>query len=319
MVRDALRTSSAPDLDAAAEALTALASLVASGHSLTAAVAEWHEASPSRCRPDISYIQQRMLFGSSTLESDVGDQESRASLLRPVVTAAMQADRASASASVAILRGAADSLRSRAAEIAEATATTSGARLSGRMVAGLPLAFLVLTPLGGAPAFDALGVATVVTGSSFIAAGIRWMSRMTPRPAAPSAASRVVTQLATLLRSGVPGDTALAALSEQVDWEPLHFAARSCRLGLRWTDGLQASSDPHARNLARILVAGRRVGAGTVEALTRFSFELTAADRRRFETRLRRAPVLMVVPLVLCVLPGFALLTLGPFLRNVLA
>jgi type II secretory pathway component PulF len=315
MVRDALRASSAPDLDAAAEALTALASLVASGYSLTAAVAEWHEAAPSRCHPDVAYIQQRMLFGSPTVESE----ESSASLLRPVVTAALQADRASASASVAILRAGADSLRSRAAEMAEATATTSGARLSGRMVAGLPLAFLVLTPLGGAPVFDALGVATVIAGSAFIATGIRWMSRMTPRPAEPSAVSRAVTQLATLLRSGVPGDTALAALAEQVDWEPLHFAARSCRLGLSWTDGLQASNDPHARDLARILVAGRRVGAGTVEALTRFSFELAAADRRRFETRLRRAPVLMVVPLVLCVLPGFALLTLGPFLRNVLA
>jgi len=75
----------------------------------------------------------------------------------------------------------------------------------------------------------------------------------------------------------------------------------------------------YAYALGAVLDAGRRVGSGLVPALERTAEELTERDRRSFEARLRRAPVMLVIPLVVTILPGFALLTLGPFLRQLLA
>jgi hypothetical protein len=47
-----------------------------------------------------------------------------------------------------------------------------------------------------------------------------------------------------------------------------------------------------------------------------FAARRRAARSRDFDAAMRRAPVLMVVPLVICVLPSFLLLGVAPFLRG---
>jgi len=61
-----------------------------------------------------------------------------------------------------------------------------------------------------------------------------------------------------------------------------------------------------------VLIAATRDGAPLAASLERAAGEARLARRRAAETRNRKLPVLMLLPLVLCVLPAFALLTLVP-------
>ena len=61
-----------------------------------------------------------------------------------------------------------------------------------------------------------------------------------------------------------------------------------------------------------VLIAATRDGAPLAASLERAAGEARLARRRAAETRNRKLPVLMLLPLVLCVLPAFVLLTLVP-------
>lgn len=67
-----------------------------------------------------------------------------------------------------------------------------------------------------------------------------------------------------------------------------------------------------ARRPITVIVAATRDGAPLGPSLARAADEARRARRREAEVRARRLPVLMLLPLVLCVLPAFVLLTLVP-------
>jgi Flp pilus assembly protein TadB len=69
-----------------------------------------------------------------------------------------------------------------------------------------------------------------------------------------------------------------------------------------------------ARALADVLVDHLRYGVPLVPALERTSLELRLERRRAAELEARRVPVRLLAPLVACVLPAFALLTVVPLL-----
>ncbi len=69
---------------------------------------------------------------------------------------------------------------------------------------------------------------------------------------------------------------------------------------------------PSARRSVAVLIAATRDGAPLGPSLERAAAEARLARRRAAEGRARRLPVLMLLPLVLCVLPAFVLLTLVP-------
>lgn len=68
------------------------------------------------------------------------------------------------------------------------------------------------------------------------------------------------------------------------------------------------------RPLLRVLVDGLRHGAPVLAGLERLSRDGRAERRRRGEIRARRTSVRLVFPLVVCLLPAFALLTVVPAL-----
>lgn len=313
----ALPRSSSPDLSMAADAVAELASLVASRRSLKSALLEWDRVAPQPCRAAAQAFRRRMLLTyDEDTRPDVAD--GYVSLFHPIVTAAAAADRRSGSACIASLRSSAESLRSRVARLGDASASTAGAVLSGRMVAGLPLVFLLFAPIGGRPRFDGVGLTILAAGIALVLGGMRWIRRVMPTPAQPAAAIAVVRDLAAHIRSGIPVAAALSFQAAACEWAPLQRALCSVRLGISWEEALGSSGDRDARTLGTILAAAKRRGGGIAELLDEYGVELAEVDRRSFERRLRRAPVLMVLPLVFCLLPGFALLTLGPFLRSLL-
>jgi tight adherence protein C len=131
-------------------------------------------------------------------------------------------------------------------------------------------------------------------------------------------------EAADLLALAVGGGlTVPLALSTAARWSTgpvgaaLREADRRVALGARTVDVLEALparlGDP-VRPLAAALLASERYGAPLAESLDRVAREARLERRRGAEERARRVPVLLLFPLVLCVLPAFALLTVVPLL-----
>lgn len=92
--------------------------------------------------------------------------------------------------------------------------------------------------------------------------------------------------------------------------------------GSRWADALETLpmllGEP-VRPLVAAVVTSERYGAPLDESLDRLAAEVRADRRRRAEESARRVPVKLLFPLVVCVLPAFALLTVVPLLAGGLA
>jgi len=76
---------------------------------------------------------------------------------------------------------------------------------------------------------------------------------------------------------------------------------------------------PEARPLVSTLIASETDGAALLPALERIGDEARRRRRVAAEERARRIPVAILFPLVICVLPAFALLTVVPLLVGTLA
>jgi tight adherence protein C len=107
-------------------------------------------------------------------------------------------------------------------------------------------------------------------------------------------------------------------------WGPRHVArvfdaiGRATALGATLDTALAgaAAATPPVHRLTETLRSSARLGAPASSALAGLAHEVRADVRRRAETRARRVPVRLLFPLVFCVLPAFALLTVVPVLLD---
>jgi hypothetical protein len=74
----------------------------------------------------------------------------------------------------------------------------------------------------------------------------------------------------------------------------------------------RAAAGPELRPLVSTLVVAAGSGTPVGPALQRLADAERRRRRRAVEARIRRLPVLLLLPLVLCVLPAFVLMTLVP-------
>jgi Flp pilus assembly protein TadB len=88
----------------------------------------------------------------------------------------------------------------------------------------------------------------------------------------------------------------------------------ACRVGQSFDAALGelGRSESRLQPLTTALRTSARLGAPAGPALTRVSAEVRADLRRRAEARARTVPVRLCFPLVGCILPAFALLTVAP-------
>ena len=98
---------------------------------------------------------------------------------------------------------------------------------------------------------------------------------------------------------------------------------RATRAGMRLGDALYellaTRPPPEAavlRPLVTALVDADRYGTSLTASLERLSDDVRRTRQRRAEEAARRVPVKLLFPLVLCVLPAFALLTVAPVLAG---
>lgn len=83
-------------------------------------------------------------------------------------------------------------------------------------------------------------------------------------------------------------------------------------------DDLPARAGEGVRPLVAALTSAERYGAPLNAALERLADEVRATRRRRAEEAARRVPVKLLFPLVACILPAFALLTVAPLIAGAL-
>ena len=132
----------------------------------------------------------------------------------------------------------------------------------------------------------------------------------------------IVDLLAVAVAAGLSLAEAIATVARQgagVIAAEFHIAASQLALGGEMLVVLrqvgERVGDP-AGPLVALLSASHSSGAPAGPPLQRLAAELRTARRQRAEAAARRVPVKLLFPLVGCVLPAFALLTVAPLLAG---
>lgn len=89
--------------------------------------------------------------------------------------------------------------------------------------------------------------------------------------------------------------------------------------GVRLADALELAPDAlgeEVRPLVSALVSCDRYGASVGRTLDRLALDVRTATRQRAEAAARRLPVRLLFPLVTCILPAFAFLTVAPLIAG---
>lgn len=303
----------------AAEAIRALAALIRSGASERGALIGWHLDTPPAFRPELRATARRVALGDTperaiaslhgTLGPDAGSVAAMFAL-----TSAVGGDLP------AMLDRLAATIESRATAFATGRAAAAGAVLSARVVAGLPLLLLAMSPIAGAPLFDPAGITMLAAGTGFAVSGLVWMSRLAPRPPTHD---DIATTTADLASSALVGGASVHRVLDAVTQiakgpgaEELARVRRRVVLGNSWHEALERSTDEGLSALGRVTKRALELGEPVSHALGAFASSRRAAALRDFEAATRRAPVVMAAPLSLCILPAYALLGLGPYVRS---
>jgi Flp pilus assembly protein TadB len=303
----------------AAEAIRALAALLRTGASPRRALEQWHHDAPSRLRGPLRRMARKLKLGASIDQS------------LAVLHSVMGSDLSSLRGFLAVHRRVggdlaetldllAHSVERRAAAEAAGRAAGAGAILSGRVVAGLPLLMVPLAPAAHAPLFDRTGLLLLAMGGGLAVGGMVWIARLVPKPPGDDPAAVVADIISSVLQGGTGLATALEIAADHAPDEfraPMQQARRRVRLGTSWPDALIEANDESIRALSLSIGRASELGVPVADALRSFSANRRAQRLRAFDAATRRAPVWMVLPLSLCVLPAYALLGLGPYLRSI--
>lgn len=299
-------------MNAAASALRSLASLQRAGLSLRAALAEWPAQGPPSLQRDLQRIAGRARLGLSPRRAVEGCFAGPADALGIVLAVHSKLGGRLPD----MLDHLAATIESDAQARRLARAHAAGVRTSARLVAGLPLLFspMAITASPGPAEWISIAVGCALT---FV--GLRWMALLVPSPDRSGAGPRLLALLLSATLAG--GANPAAILDECADrlpgatGEQLKDARRRVRLGATWPRALSWSSDPGLQELAGLLGRCGRAGLPVTEAIALFERSTAARAAADLEAALRKAPVKMVVPLTVCVLPAFAILGAAPFLR----
>jgi tight adherence protein B len=302
------------DGDRAAEAVAALASSIRSGTPPRLALETWDSAVPADLAAAVAPVCRRLALGA-----DAAAALAAAPSLGPAAAGIGRCLRLYARVGgsfPALLDALALALRRSHETGRRSRAATSGARLSGRLVAGLPLACIPLLPGGRTLGNGVTGYVLLLGGAGLAAAGLWWIGRLVPAPVSGDPAAALADDLSVVLRAGAGLVPAFDALTDSPPAGLEEDAARIRRrvlLGRSWTAALRERGGALA-SLASVVERAASCGIPAADPLRAWAAGRRAEVRAEFERSVQRAPVLMVVPLTVCVLPSFGLLAFGPFL-----
>ncbi len=151
---------------------------------------------------------------------------------------------------------------------------------------------------------------------------VRVHVRRGPVPDPAATLPDAVDLLAVAARAGLPAPAAVVAVASRAP--PPWGAALAAVLGRtgrgeRFVDALDqlvVGGGEAAQPLRSVLRAAAEDGADLVTGLERLGADARDARRRRAEEAARRLPVRLLLPLVACSLPAFALLSIVPIVAG---
>lgn len=221
-----------------------------------------------------------------------------------------------------VVDGIARALAMRATMHHQRSAAAAASRLSGRMMALLACIFVILLPAWGRGSIGLLAACVAVAGV-LMTVGLRWMRRLTPHPPPDDPVAGLADIVGSLVAGGLPLHAALGmatvALGKSDVESHLIRAATRVELGATWPRALAHARHPDLEAFGRLVERAQRFGVPAGAALTGFAGHLREQRQRDFELKARRASVMLVLPLTLCLLPAFAILVVVPLLRSLAA
>lgn len=210
-------------------------------------------------------------------------------------------------------------LRDRAACSAELAVAASQSQLSARLLSTLPFVLLLgamlinsqfrsslLSPIVLCPLFLGLILNRI---------GWRWISTLISRAVRyePDIIGQLTEHLCVSLRTG------LSMTQSCERWRTLsptgNYVADLISAGAPLEEALLplATADPiSGKHLGHTIVEAERDGLPVLDAVMRLATDHRAQLRRQTDTRIQQLPTRLTIPLVLCVLPSFLLLSVAP-------
>jgi tight adherence protein B len=308
------RGAGAASAEDVAAAVRALAASLRSGLAPRVALMQWPESAAPGLPPALRKVARRVSLGESP-EAALATATSAIGSAAGALRRCLALHRRCGGSLPALLDGVAAAVERAEAARRRAGAATAGARLSARLVAGLPLAFVPLTSGGRVLTLGVPGASLLAAGIALAVAGLYWIGRLVPRTPDSDAAAGLADELAVALGGGIPLPSALEALAADPPGDlvgPLARVRRRTALGDTWIAALRREGRGLA-GLAQVLETTSSRGLPAAAALRAWAEVRRAESDTELRRSLARAPVLMVVPLTVCVLPSFALLAFGPF------
>jgi tight adherence protein B len=302
-----------------ADLLRTVAGHLRAGATLRGALACLYEEAPITARVPLERLSRLLALGQTVVEAlrrtrgvfEDGDAQTLISLI-----AVHERDGGDLAG---MLESLADRIDSRDMALRAAQGAGAGALLSARIVAGLPILVLLVTPGIDRSMLHGNGLLLLVTGLGLVAGGAAWMRRLVPRPEAVDDPVAIVCDVAACaLRAG---SSLHAALNGVLDACPREIrpqfekAHRLVNVGASWPEALRRSGHADLADLAASIGHAQRLGVPLATSLERWAETRRTRRLRDFEVAVRRAPVLMVLPLTLCMLPAYLILGLGPVLH----
>ena len=210
-------------------------------------------------------------------------------------------------------------LRDRAACRAELAVAASQAQLSARLLSALP--FLLL---GGAilvssqfrsSLWSPIVLCPLLIGVALNRIGWRWITTLIARAVhdGPDDIGQLTEHLCVSLRTGL----SMTLACER--WRSVSPVGSSVAdlisAGAPLEEALLPLANLHpitGKNLGHTIVEAERDGLPILDTVTRLATDHRNERRRQIDTRIRQLPTRLSIPLVLCVLPSFLLLSVAP-------
>ena len=210
-------------------------------------------------------------------------------------------------------------LRDHAACRAELAIAASQAQLSARLLSMLPFVLLggaiLVSPQFRSSLWSPIVVCPLLIGMALNRVGWRWITSLIARAVhdQPDDIGQLTEHLCVSLRTGL--SMSLACERWRTVSPMGSSVADLISAGAPLEEALLPIATAHpitGKNLGHTIVEAERDGLPILDTVLRLAADHRNERRRQIDTRIRQLPTRLSIPLVLCVLPSFLLLSVAP-------
>ena len=210
-------------------------------------------------------------------------------------------------------------LRDRAACSAELSIAASQAQLSARLLSILPFVLLggaiLVSSQFRSSLWSPIVLCPLLIGVTLNRVGWRWITSLIARAVhdQPDDIGQLTEHLCVSLRTGL---SMTLACERWRTVSPIgNSVADLISAGAPLEEALLPLANVHpitGKNLGHTIVEAERDGLPILDTVMRLATDHRSERRRQIDTRIRQLPTRLSIPLVLCVLPSFLLLSVAP-------